>query len=73
MSREHPSLSQTLPRAEIEQIVTRNIGRGVDRNGRSIGEPPAFDMPPEVVHGIQFGRGNRQKPELDVHNAYPFR
>ena len=69
MSREHSSLSQTLPRTEIEQIVTRHIGRGVDRNGRSIGEPATFDMPPEVVHSIQFWRGNRQKPEFDVQRS----
>src|SRR4029434_3085631 len=66
MSREHHSLSQTLTRTEREQILTRHIGRGIDRNGRAIGEPAAFNMPPEMVHGIQFWCGNRQQPELDV-------
>ena len=65
MSREHASLSQTLTRTEIEQILTRYIGRGVDRNGRPIGEPPTFDMPPQVVHSIQFWCGDRQQPDLD--------
>src|ERR671923_715960 len=66
MSGEHPGLSQTLTRTESEQILTRHSCRGIDRNGRSIGEPPAFNMPPEMVHSIQFWRGNRQKPECDV-------
>lgn len=69
MSREHPSLSQTLTRTESEQILTRHICRGIDRNGRSIGEPAAFNMPPEMVHGIQFWRGNRQQPEFDVQRS----
>jgi hypothetical protein len=65
MSREHASLSQTLTRAEIEQILTRPSGRSVDRHGRPMGEPPAFDMPPEMVHGMQCWRDNRQKPALN--------
>ena len=72
MPREHPSLSQTLTRTESEQILTRHIGRGIDRNGGSIGEPPAFHMPPEMVHGIQFWRGNRQKSEFDVQRSGHF-
>ena len=66
MSREHSGLSQTLTPAEFEKILTRDIGRGVDRYGRPICELPAFDMPPQVVHGMQCWRGDRQPPELDV-------
>lgn len=66
MSGEHSSLSQTLTRIESEPILTRHIGRGIDRNGRAISEPVTFAMPPEMVHGIQFQCGDRPKPHLDV-------
>ena len=69
MSREHPSLSQTLTRTESEQILTRPICRDIDRNSRSIGEPASFNMPPEMVHGIQFWGGHRQQPEFDVQRS----
>jgi hypothetical protein len=66
MSREPPSLSQTLTWTESEQILTRHICRGSDRNSRSMGEPASFNMPPEMVHGIQCWRSDRQPPEFDM-------
>lgn len=65
MSREHPNLSQTLTRTESEQILTRHICRGIERHSRSIGEPAAFTLPPEMVHGMQCWRSDRQQPEFD--------
>jgi hypothetical protein len=65
MSREHPSLAQTLTRTASEQILTRPICRGIERHRRAIGEPAAFHMPPEMGHGIPCWRSDRQPPECD--------
>jgi len=69
MPREHPSLAQVFPRTEIAQILTRYIGRGIDRNGRAVGGLPTFAMLPEMVHGMQCRCGHRQKPEFDVQRS----
>jgi hypothetical protein len=65
MAREPPSLSPTRTRTERAQLLPRHSGRGRARNGRALGEPAAFPMPPEMGPGLPCWCGNRQPPEGD--------
>jgi hypothetical protein len=65
MAREPPSLSPTRTRTERAQLLPRHSGRGRARNGRALGEPAAFHMPPEMGPGLPCWCGNRQPPAGD--------
>ena len=49
-----------------ERVLTGAVRRGVDGWGRTIGQPPPFDMPPEMVPRLQLWRGFRHEAPLEA-------
>lgn len=69
MPREHPCFSEPFTWAQVNDVLTKRHRRLINRLGWAICQTLTFGLPPELVHGIEFGRSRRQKPQLDVQNG----
>jgi len=51
-----------------QNILARLICGGVDRLGGTTGHCAPLDPPPQLIHGIEFGRGDGQEPDVRTHS-----
>ena len=50
----------------VEEISACAESRVVNRLGRPVSQRPPFDESEQMIHGVEFGTGSRQQPDLNV-------
>ena len=66
MAGEHPSFSEAFLRAQVYDVLAKGHRRLINGLGRTIRQALTFGLTPELIHRVEFGRGRRQKPHLDI-------
>src|SRR3954465_4892269 len=64
--RQDPGLTESVSRAQVDDVLAGSEGRRVDRDRLSVAQRLPLGVPPQVVHRVQLRRRPGQQADFDA-------